>query len=287
MYPNRYQTPPPPGYMYTYHTRDAQGVQHTMGQYVMQSGPQYKHPGKFVCQYLQPTVLQSPSVLQLQAPPDVLPQMPVIPSQQQPVAQQVTPSQPVQMPSPVMPSPVTPLVIPQTSSSNAKNTPGETPKHESEIEEESLAEPLKSEMDDDNCVYFKISKSDINKPEIARLLSDALGQKLSEVENSSSKVTSSDVLVQDQTQITSPPIINEVIVKNKPPVQHVQPVAFVPLPAQPVVQTYYVSHPPPATNSVIPGSSGFVFSILLKVIGTSNARVTFNHITFSMYLCLS
>ena len=135
--------------------------------------------------------------------------------------------------------------------------------HDSEKEEETLAEPLKSEMDDDNYVYFKISKSDINKPEIARLLSDALGEKLSEVENSSSKVTSSDAPVPDQTQITSPPIINEVVVENKPPVQHVQPVAFVPPPAQPVVQTYYVSHPPPATDSVIPGLSGFVFFIFL------------------------
>ena len=124
-----------------------------------------------------------------------------------------------------------------------------------------MAEPLKSEMDDDNCVYFKISKSDIDKPEIARLLSDALGEKLSEVENSSSKVTSSDAPVPDQTQITSPPIINEVVVENKPPLQHVQPVAFVSPAAQPGVQTYYVSHPPPATDSVIPGSSGFVFSI--------------------------
>ena len=30
-------------------------------------------------------------------------------------------------------------------------------------------------MDEDNCVYFRISKADMNKPEIAKLLLDALG----------------------------------------------------------------------------------------------------------------
>ena len=145
-----------------------QGVQHNMGQYIMQLGPQYQHPGQSVYQSPQPQVLQLLSVSQLQAPPDVLPQMPIAPSQQHLVAQQVTPSQPVQqpvqMPSPVILSPFTPLVMPQTSSSKAKNTPEETPKCDLEKEEETLAKPLKSEMDDDNCVYFKISKLDINKP---------------------------------------------------------------------------------------------------------------------------
>ena len=61
--------------------------------------------------------------------------------------------------------------------------------------------------------------------------------------------------------LPSSSVINEVVVENKLPVQHVQPVAFVPPPAQPpVVQTYYVT-PTPSTDVVIPGSSGFVFSI--------------------------
>ena len=71
-----------------------------------------------------------------------------------------------------------------------------------------------------------------------------------------------------------PPVINEVVVENKLPVQHVQPVAFVPPPAQPpVVQTYYVT-PTPSTDVVIPGSSGFVFSIFQQEIGTkSNSNI--------------
>ena len=70
-----------------------------------------------------------------------------------------------------------------------------------------------------------------------------------------------------------PPVINEVVVENKLPVQHVQPVAFVPPPAQPpVVQTYYVT-PTPSTD-VIPGSLGFVFSIFHQEIGTkSNSNI--------------
>ena len=42
-----------------------------------------------------------------------------------------------------------------------------------------------------NCVYFKISKSDINKLEIVKLVSDALSD--------NAKVTSSDALDQMQT----------------------------------------------------------------------------------------
>ena len=162
---------------------------------------------------------------------------------------------------PVTLSPVTQFPCVVMASSSTKE---ETPKHDSEKEEETLAEPLKSEMDEDNCVYFKISKLDINKPEIVKLLVDAIRDKKDEPENVSSKVTSSDapdqMPSQTQTQITlAPPIINEVVIENKPPVQHVQPVAFVPPPAQPVVQTYYVSQPMPSTDVVIPGSSGFVF----------------------------
>ena len=77
-----------------------------------------------------------------------------------------------------------------------------------------MAEPLKTEMDDENCVYFKISKSDINKPEIVKLLSDALSD--------NAKVTSSDAPDQTQTHtpmtLPPPPVINEIVVKNKPPV---------------------------------------------------------------------
>ena len=92
-------------------------------------------------------------------------------------------------------------------------------------------------------MYFKIPKSDFNKPEIVKLLTDALSDKKEDAKNSSSKVTSSEIWDQTQTQtqtmLPSPPVINEVVVKNKLPVQHAQPVAFVPLPAQPpVVQTY-------------------------------------------------
>ena len=174
----------------------------------------------------------------IQAPPDVLPPMPITPSQPHAVTQQVTPSQPVRTPahtpSPcITPSPgAPPMVMPQRSTN--KSNPEETPKHDSEKEEETLAEPLKTETDDENCVYFKISKSDINKPEIVKLLSDALSD--------NAKVTSSDTPDQMQTHtpmtLPPPPVINEVVVENKLPVQHVQPVAFVPPPAQPpVVQT--------------------------------------------------
>ena len=205
MFLNHYPTPqlppppPPPGYMFTYQQQGMPGVmpsvQHSTGQYVMQSGPEYQHPGQYIYQYPQPQIVQaqSPPVSHIQAPPDILPQMPITPSQHHTVTQQVTPSQPVQTPSPcVTPSPGALLmVMPQTSSNKTK--PEETPKHDSEKEEETLAEPLKTETDDENCVYFKISKSDINKPEIVKLLTDALSDEKEDAENSSSKVTSSEV----------------------------------------------------------------------------------------------
>ena len=91
------------------------------------------------------------------------------------------------------------------------------------------------------------------------------------------KVTSSDAPDQTQTHtpmtLPPPPVINEVVVENKLLVQHVQPVAFVPPPAQPpVVQTYYVTPTPstPSTDVVIPRSSGFVFSIFHQEIGTKS-----------------
>ena len=61
-------------------------VQHCTGQYVMQSGPQYQHPGQYVYQYPQPPVLH------IQEPPDILPPMPITPSQPHAVTQQITPS---------------------------------------------------------------------------------------------------------------------------------------------------------------------------------------------------
>ena len=47
------------------------------------------------------------------------------------------------------------------------------------VTEEPLAEPLGPSSDDENCVYFKISKSDMNKPDFAKFLSEAIQQKAS------------------------------------------------------------------------------------------------------------
>ena len=133
MFLNHYPTPqppppPPPGYMFTYQQQGMPGVmpsvQHSTGQYVMQSGPEYQHPGQYIYQYPQPQIVQaqSPPVSHIQAPPDVLPQMPINPSQHYAVTQQVTPSQPVQTPSPhVMPSPGAPLMVMPQMSSNKLN----------------------------------------------------------------------------------------------------------------------------------------------------------------------
>ena len=107
MFPNHYPTPPlpplpPPGYMYTYQQgTPVPGVQHSSGQYVMQSGTQYQHPhGQFIYQYPQQQVVQgqSPSLLQLQRAQDVLPQMPITLSQHHQVTPQVTPSPTVHQP---------------------------------------------------------------------------------------------------------------------------------------------------------------------------------------------
>ena len=149
MFPNHYPTPPQPpppphGYMFTYQQGTpgvTPSVQHSTGQYVMQSGPQYQHPGQYIYQYPQPPVSH------IQAPPDIMPPMPITPSQPHAVTQQVTSSQPVQTPahtpSPhIMLSPgALPMVTPQRSTN--KSNPEETPKRDSEKEEETLAEPLK------------------------------------------------------------------------------------------------------------------------------------------------
>ena len=130
-----------------------------------------------------------------------------------------------------------------TPSTNVTLKPVDNPEKTENVEnitvkEEPLAEPLGPSSDDENCVYFKISKSDMNKPDFAKFFSEAIQQNASgdkaDSAKSDTKIVTEDekskVETQQQTH-EQVPVINEIVIDNTMK-SDMGPVAFVlPVPA--------------------------------------------------------
>ena len=152
-----------------------------------------------------------------------------------------------------------------TPSTNVTPKPVDDPEKKPEnlenimVKEEPLTEPLGPSSDDENCVYFKISKSDMNKPDFAKFLLEAIQQKASgdkaDTKSDTKIVTEDEKSKMDVTEAQQQtheqaPVINKIGIDNttKP---NMGPVAFV-LPAPPllppppppnVMHSYYVQPP--------------------------------------------